>query len=355
MLSSVGVGKLSESPRRRAKLSMRDYSHTQRMCIASPDRRDKRSKAVLFGAALALVTGLASAQTPSVIRLGVQRPAAAGNRQEAPPAASASGTALPSMPQTSVPPANPMQTSLPQASASASPAGSTRGRRPPSVIVDGSRVEIRADNSSLNNILRMLAQQTGLKITGGVLDQRVFGNYGPGPAADVLTQLLQDTGTNMILRQTPGGELTELVLTPRLGGPTPPSPSSFRDDSEPATPASSVATPSPAATNAVSQPVSTQPGQQQHGPALPMSNQASQPGPASSTRAPVTPDPQGIADPPMAAPAPEAGTTPGAASQSTGQGGTNSGGTAPKPSSDAKTPQQIYEELQKLQQQQQQH
>ena len=69
-----------------------------------------------------------------------------------------------------------------------------------------------------------------MKITGGVTEQRVFGNYGPGAPSGILASLLDGTGSNMLLRESPAHTPIELILSPRSGGPTPPSPSSFASD-----------------------------------------------------------------------------------------------------------------------------
>src|SRR5271156_556467 len=58
---------------------------------------------------------------------------------------------------------------------------------------------VSADNSSLNQILREIARDTGMKITGGVADERVFGHYGPAPTDQILSALLDGTGSNMLL------------------------------------------------------------------------------------------------------------------------------------------------------------
>ncbi|ADW69505.1 hypothetical protein [Granulicella tundricola] len=92
------------------------------------------------------------------------------------------------------------------------------------------QLSVVADNSSLNQILRDISRQTGLKITGGVQDERVYGTYGPAEPATVLATLLTGTGSNMLLRQPTGNAPQELVLTPRQGGPTPPSPASSHPD-----------------------------------------------------------------------------------------------------------------------------
>ena len=89
-----------------------------------------------------------------------------------------------------------------------------------------------ADNASLNQILREIGRQTGISISGGVAEERVFGRYGPGTASDVLTTLLEGTGSNMLLVPAEDESKGQLILTPRRGGPTPPNPNApgFDDD-----------------------------------------------------------------------------------------------------------------------------
>jgi hypothetical protein len=113
--------------------------------------------------------------------------------------------------------------------------------------VDG-KLSVSADNSSLNQILRQIANNTGMKITGGVADERVFGQYGPAPAAQVLAALLEGTGSNMVLAHRDAAAPAELILTPRQGGPTPPNPnaSAFDEKSEPqASPSAQTEQPTP--------------------------------------------------------------------------------------------------------------
>ncbi len=213
------------------------------------------------------------------------------------------------------------------------------------VTVTNGTLQISADNSSLNAILREVAARTGMTITGGVLDQRVFGTYGPGPSPEVLSQLLEDTGANMMLRMTPSGGLGELSLSPRMGGPTPPGPSTFRDEED---------VPAPAMVQPASPAASSAPPPQQQPPQLPFSRPANQPAATDPMQTPVTPDPAGFVSAPTVAPATEPGTTPGPATQTTGSTDPNSGsgnGTPQSPNG-VKTPQQIYEQLQKLMQQQ---
>lgn len=228
----------------------------------------------------------------------------------------------------------------------ATPAPPAPARYRAQVIVDGTRMEIRANNSSLNGILRTLSDQTGLKISGGVLDQRVFGTYGPGPVDQVLSALLEDTGTNMILRQTSSGGLGELILSPRLGGPSPPSPSAVREEAEEGQMKPMVRMPA-----AQARP-SLQPAQQ---PQIPQVGVAQPAMPSASTepvRTPVTPDPQGIAEPPIASSSTQPGNPVSPTTQPAGATDNTSGRAAPSTPDAPKTPQQIYEELQKLHQQQ---
>jgi len=91
-------------------------------------------------------------------------------------------------------------------------------------------LNVRADNSSLNQILRQIAKLTGMTITGGVADERVFGNYGPAEPSTILATLLDGTGSNLLLLNGPTGAPAQLTITPRGGGPTPPSPDSSQFD-----------------------------------------------------------------------------------------------------------------------------
>ncbi|WP_263364962.1 superantigen-like protein SSL4 [Edaphobacter acidisoli] len=99
--------------------------------------------------------------------------------------------------------------------------------QPATVTYSNGLLTVTAHNSSLNQILRDISHETSMKITGGVADERVFGNYGPEPAAQVLNSLLDGTSSNILLVGSNGPAPAELVLTPRNGGPTPPSTMAF--------------------------------------------------------------------------------------------------------------------------------
>ena len=163
------------------------------------------------------------------------------------------------------------------------------------------RLSVEADNSSLNQILWAIGREMGMKITGGVVDERVYGTYGPDDPARILTTLLDGTGSNMLLKESLAPGASELVLTPRGGGPAPPGP-----------------TPGPDVAEELKEDL---PPQQLR------------------PRVVTTVAPAAVpAAPPAAPPATAAQTTPSAALPTSPNG--------------VKTPQQIYEQLLKLQQQQ---
>jgi hypothetical protein len=75
---------------------------------------------------------------------------------------------------------------------------------------------VRASNSSLEQILREIGAQTGVQIQGVPGDERVFGNFGPGPADRVLAQLLDGSDSNyLMLGRTADHAPKTLVITPR--------------------------------------------------------------------------------------------------------------------------------------------
>jgi hypothetical protein len=226
-----------------------------------------------------------------------------------------------------------------------------------------------------------------MKIVGGVADQRVFGVYGPAPAATVLQTLLDGTNTNVLLKETADHAPAELMLSPRTGGITPPPPSSPTYDvteSEPelplpgaAQPVSAVSVPAaPAATGGTTSPASpsTPPSMPQ-----PANNVLGSPNnvspsvstmpaahsvPLSSLPTPSTAPPvSGIVDAPN--PPPAGSTTAGFTSQTPPDNNPNTAPPATSPATTpptatqtnqtspngVKTPQQIYQELLQMQQQ----
>ena len=108
---------------------------------------------------------------------------------------------------------------------------------PARVTWDSSGLRIDAKNSSLKQILDDVATATGTRIQGMGADQRIFGDYGPGTARDVLSQILNGSGYNILMIGDQGqGVPRQIELTARHALTTPatasaPSPGNSDDDS----------------------------------------------------------------------------------------------------------------------------
>jgi hypothetical protein len=162
----------------------------------------REASVVLASMLIGAGTVAAFAQTPAVVAHGTTQ------------------SSLPASQPTAAPAAN--QAGAPSSAASA-PAAKPQARLEVD-FADGV-LTVNAANASLNQVLRQVSQKTGMKVTGTVADESVFGQYGPLPVAEVLASLLDGTGSNMLLVDNKSGP-AELVLTPRRGGVTPPSPNS---------------------------------------------------------------------------------------------------------------------------------
>ncbi len=227
----------------------------------------------------------------------------------------------------------------------------------------GGLLDVRADNSSLNGILRDIAQATGMKVTGGVNDQRVFGNYGPAEPATVLATLLDGTGTNMLLRETADNGPRELILTPRTGGVTPPNPNAQNYDGDSDSIDEAAPSPAPQQAAPVQAPLQGNPVQRPFGPQSipqPMNNVLGSPD--NVTQTPSTlPTYQSVPTDSISTPSvaqqpqtgivdslnpPPAGSTTFGSSTPTNLNSLGDG--------TPKTPDQIYQQLQQMRQQSQQ-
>ena len=111
---------------------------------------------------------------------------------------------------------------------------------PAKVSLASGKLSVKANNSSLSQILRQIAKAGGMRIdglqTGGNADPRVFGSYGPGAPRDVLSDLLNGTSYNVLMMgNTAAGIPREMALSLRgaAGVPNPaPRPSATAQDSE---------------------------------------------------------------------------------------------------------------------------
>jgi hypothetical protein len=101
--------------------------------------------------------------------------------------------------------------------------------QPAKISLGAGKLTVEANNSALAEILHQISEDGGMKIEGlGVGDkanQRVFGTYGPGAPRDVLSELLDGSGYNVLmLGANTSGVPRELTLTLKNGGsiPNPP-------------------------------------------------------------------------------------------------------------------------------------
>ena len=221
----------------------------------------------------------------------------------------------------------------------------SRGARLAEVEYTGGLLHVTAGNSSLNQILREIGRLTGMKITGGVQEDRVFGTYGPAPASEVLAKLLDGTPSNFLIVENDQAGPAELILTPRRGAASPPNPNAAaaeEQDREPQQPAGNQQNSQGFFLNGQGQPQGSG-GPPAAAGGLPPSN-------GGQTGAPVG----GGAN---------LGTTPGAfagfgqtptdATAQPAAGNSSVDASEPQSPNGVSTPQQIYEQLQKLRQQQQ--
>lgn len=102
-----------------------------------------------------------------------------------------------------------------------------------SVIWDGSLLTIEANGDPMPELLGRVAHETGMKITGGVPDERIYGKYGPASVQVVFGQLFDGLAVNMMLVNATPTKPKELLLTVRSGAPTPPSTRQVVDNYQP--------------------------------------------------------------------------------------------------------------------------
>ena len=120
-------------------------------------------------------------------------------------------------------PANPATSGA----ASTPPATSERARHAQVSYVDG-LLTVSATDAGLNGLIREIARQTGMHVSGSVSDLPVFGTYGPSKPSVILSTLLDGTGSNMLLVDATDSAPAQLTLTRRSGAPTPPNPNAAR-------------------------------------------------------------------------------------------------------------------------------
>jgi len=94
-----------------------------------------------------------------------------------------------------------------------------------SVVWNSNGLSIDAANSSLQQILKDVSTATGIKVDGFGTDERIFGAYGPGNPGDVLSQLLQGSGYNVLMiGDLAPGTPRHIILSARQTGVSQPQP-----------------------------------------------------------------------------------------------------------------------------------
>jgi hypothetical protein len=90
---------------------------------------------------------------------------------------------------------------------------------PATVTAAKNQLMVKAENSSLTQILHQVSSATGMRLDGLNGDERVFGSFGPGAPRDVLTTLLNGTSYNVVMvGDLPNGAPRELFLSSRATG-----------------------------------------------------------------------------------------------------------------------------------------
>ena len=90
---------------------------------------------------------------------------------------------------------------------------------PPQVTYQNNQLTIVAPNSTLADILRAVRKQTGADIEVPAAPERVVTHLGPGPAREIVAELLNGSRFNYVLLGSPSDEsaLTRVVLVAKSG------------------------------------------------------------------------------------------------------------------------------------------
>jgi hypothetical protein len=104
---------------------------------------------------------------------------------------------------------------------------------PATVTAHTNELTVKADNSSLTQILHQVSSATGMRLDGLGGDERVFGSFGPGAPREVLTALLNGTSYNVVMiGDLPNGAPRALLLSHRAAGGTSPQPAASANQNQ---------------------------------------------------------------------------------------------------------------------------
>jgi hypothetical protein len=105
---------------------------------------------------------------------------------------------------------------------------------PATVTANTNELTVKADNSSLSQILHQVSSATGMRLDGLGGDERVFGSFGPGAPREVLTALLNGTSYNVVMvGDLPNGAPRQLLLSHRTAGGSSPQPAASANQNQP--------------------------------------------------------------------------------------------------------------------------
>ncbi|HKN22086.1 MAG TPA: hypothetical protein VJX73_11745 [Terracidiphilus sp.] len=216
-----------ESPNR-AKVRNGFHALVRRRSCAAARRRPAllAASAAVFAAQFVLGFALA-AQTPAPPAPAPAQPAAHPHKRPSAQKPAVQSVPVPASVAQSAPAPCPDGSPAPVLSPAAPCIPNWPANKKPSeasIVWDSHGLFIQASNSSLDQILKEISLKTGAKVEGMGADERVFGTYGPGPVRDVLTELLEGSGYNILLVGDLGqGTPRRIVLSGRPPGPAQPS------------------------------------------------------------------------------------------------------------------------------------
>ncbi len=105
---------------------------------------------------------------------------------------------------------------------------------PPQVSYQNSQLTINAPNSTLGDILRAVRKQTGAEIEIPSASERVVTHLGPGPAREVMAELLNGSRFNYVLLGSPADNsvLTRIVLVAKAAAEANPNPAQMAEQQQ---------------------------------------------------------------------------------------------------------------------------
>jgi hypothetical protein len=112
--------------------------------------------------------------------------------------------------------------------------------KPATIDFKNGELSVRAQNSSLVSVLSQIQHQTGLVVDGLTHDQRIYGQYGPGSLSTTLSALLDGSGYDFVIVGAGSTHASPRLILSTPGAPgaaaTPPpaAPAVVSNEAEPA-------------------------------------------------------------------------------------------------------------------------